>query len=133
MTNLRVTEIKAFVPSKDFEVSKQFYKDLGFTMASEGGGDAEMIRQLHIKHLRASIPVQDLVPVLKFLHSENGKHWYPAERTLMRRLSAELTKIRLEVEAVESKTYGEEQARIYQTFVVETKARAKNPPATGVH
>lgn len=40
MTNLRVTEIKAFVPSKDFEVSKQFYKDLGFTMASEGGGTA---------------------------------------------------------------------------------------------
>ena len=40
MTNLRITEIKAFVPSKDFELSKQFYKDLGFTMASEGGGVA---------------------------------------------------------------------------------------------
>ena len=40
MANLGVTEIKAFVPSKDFEQSKQFYKDLGFTMASEGGGIA---------------------------------------------------------------------------------------------
>ncbi len=40
LSNLRVTEIKAFVPAKDFEVSKQFYKDLGFTMASEGGGVA---------------------------------------------------------------------------------------------
>ncbi|WP_371736886.1 VOC family protein [Rhodoferax sp. U11-2br] len=40
MPNLKVTEIKAFVPSKDFELSKQFYKDLGFTMASEGGGIA---------------------------------------------------------------------------------------------
>jgi uncharacterized glyoxalase superfamily protein PhnB len=40
MANLRVTEIKAFVPSKDFGLSKQFYKDLGFTMASEGGGVA---------------------------------------------------------------------------------------------
>ena len=40
MSNLKVTEIKAFVPSKDFELSKQFYKDLGFTMASEGGGIA---------------------------------------------------------------------------------------------
>jgi catechol 2,3-dioxygenase-like lactoylglutathione lyase family enzyme len=40
MTKLRITEIKAFVPSKDFELSKQFYKDLGFTMASEGGGVA---------------------------------------------------------------------------------------------
>lgn len=40
MTNLRVTEIKAFVPSSDFGVSRQFYQDLGFTMASEGGGVA---------------------------------------------------------------------------------------------
>lgn len=40
MDNLRITEIKAFVPSKDFELSKRFYKDLGFTMASEGGGVA---------------------------------------------------------------------------------------------
>lgn len=40
MTNLRVTEIKAFVPAKDFALSKQFYKDLGFTMASDGGGVA---------------------------------------------------------------------------------------------
>lgn len=40
MMNLRVTEIKAFVPSKDFETSKRFYSDLGFTMASEGGGVA---------------------------------------------------------------------------------------------
>jgi len=40
LVNLQVTEIKAFVPSKDFEVSKRFYTDLGFTMASEGDGIA---------------------------------------------------------------------------------------------
>jgi uncharacterized glyoxalase superfamily protein PhnB len=38
--NLRVTEIKAFVPAKDFELSKKFYRDVGFTMTSEGGGVA---------------------------------------------------------------------------------------------
>ena len=38
--NLGVTEIKAFVPARDFSLSKQFYKDIGFTMASEGGGVA---------------------------------------------------------------------------------------------
>lgn len=37
---MRVTEIKAFVPSRNFAQSKQFYKDIGFTMASEGGGIA---------------------------------------------------------------------------------------------
>jgi hypothetical protein len=40
LPNLQVTEIKAFVPSKDFELSEQFYRDIGFTMASEGGGVA---------------------------------------------------------------------------------------------
>jgi hypothetical protein len=38
--NLGVVEIKAFVPAKDFALSQQFYKDIGFTMASEGGGVA---------------------------------------------------------------------------------------------
>ena len=38
--NLRVTEIKAFVPAKDFERSKKYYRDIGFTLASEGGGVA---------------------------------------------------------------------------------------------
>ncbi|MEQ1767312.1 MAG: VOC family protein [Methylotenera sp.] len=47
MSNLHVTEIKAFVPAKDFELSKQFYKDIGFTMASEGGG----IAYFHFEHV----------------------------------------------------------------------------------
>ena len=40
MSNLKITEIKAFVPSKNFDLSKQFYKDLGFTMASDGRASA---------------------------------------------------------------------------------------------
>ena len=47
MPTLKITEIKAFVPSKDFELSKQFYKDLGFTMASEGGG----VAYFHFDHV----------------------------------------------------------------------------------
>ncbi len=46
MPNLNVTEIKAFVPAKDFELSKRFYQDLGFTTASEGGG----IAYFHFQH-----------------------------------------------------------------------------------
>jgi catechol 2,3-dioxygenase-like lactoylglutathione lyase family enzyme len=38
--NLRAIEIKAFVPAKDFERSKRFYEDLGFTKASDGDGVA---------------------------------------------------------------------------------------------
>lgn len=40
MPNLSITEIKAFVPAKNFELSKQFYQDLGFTMASDDDGIA---------------------------------------------------------------------------------------------
>lgn len=59
MANLSITEIKAFVPSKDFEQSKQFYKDLGFTLASEGGG----IAYFHFEHV--SFLLQDYcVPAL---------------------------------------------------------------------
>lgn len=47
MANLRVTEIKAFVPAKDFALSKQFYQDLGFTMASDGDG----IAYFHCEHV----------------------------------------------------------------------------------
>ena len=47
MANLRITEIKAFVPAKDFAISKQFYKDLGFTMASEGDG----VAYFHFEHV----------------------------------------------------------------------------------
>jgi hypothetical protein len=50
---LQVTEIKAFVPAKNFELSKQFYRDIGFTMASEGGGVA------YIRFEHASFLLQD--------------------------------------------------------------------------
>jgi catechol 2,3-dioxygenase-like lactoylglutathione lyase family enzyme len=33
MGDLNAVEIKAFVPARDFALSKQFYKDLGFTVA----------------------------------------------------------------------------------------------------
>jgi hypothetical protein len=31
-TELPVTELKTFVPARDFELSKRFYVDLGFTL-----------------------------------------------------------------------------------------------------
>ncbi|MEA2938052.1 MAG: hypothetical protein QOC56_1556 [Alphaproteobacteria bacterium] len=32
MSNLTTVEAKAFVPARDFELSKQFYQDLGFVL-----------------------------------------------------------------------------------------------------
>lgn len=53
MANLRVVELKAFVPARDFELSKRFYRDIGFTMASDGGGVA------YFHHGEASFLLQD--------------------------------------------------------------------------
>jgi len=33
MRNMQTVEIKAFVPARDFALSKRFYQDLGFTLA----------------------------------------------------------------------------------------------------
>jgi len=55
MPNLRAIEIKAFVPSKDFELSKRFYQDLGFTKASDGHGVA------YFHHGHVSFLLQDFL------------------------------------------------------------------------
>ncbi|PMJ91544.1 VOC family protein [Vibrio sp. 10N.261.55.A7] len=38
MKNLEITEIKSFVPAKDFQKSKDFYQAIGFELASEFDG-----------------------------------------------------------------------------------------------
>jgi uncharacterized glyoxalase superfamily protein PhnB len=53
MPNRRVVEIKAFVPAKDFALSKRFYQDVGFTMASDNDGVA------YFHHGEASFLLQD--------------------------------------------------------------------------
>jgi len=50
---MKTVEIKAFVPAKDYQLSKQFYKDFGFEMASDEGGVA------YFKSGRSSFLLQD--------------------------------------------------------------------------
>ena len=53
MSNLRTVELKAFVPAKDYELSKRFYQDVGFQLAS----DAEGVAYFH--HGDVSFLLQD--------------------------------------------------------------------------
>lgn len=53
MANLRTVEIKAFVPARDFALSKRFYADMGFTLAS----DTEGVAYFH--HENVSFLLQD--------------------------------------------------------------------------
>ena len=55
--NLRSVEAKAFVPAKDFESSKRFYRDLGFTLVwstddlayFRHGASAFLLQDFHVK------------------------------------------------------------------------------------
>ena len=53
MKTLNTIELKAFVPARDFEISKRFYQDIGFTMASDSDGIA------YFHHKNVSFLLQD--------------------------------------------------------------------------
>jgi len=59
---LEALEIKAFVPARDFELSKQFYQDLGFSMPSDEAGIA------YFHHGDCSFLLQDFYEAV---HAEN--------------------------------------------------------------
>jgi hypothetical protein len=67
--NLATVEVKAFVPARDFELSKQFYQDLGFDMAwsSEGlayfchGDSAFLLQNYYVKEHADSFMMHLLV------------------------------------------------------------------------
>jgi hypothetical protein len=59
MSTLNTIELKAFVPAKDFELSKQFYRDIGFMMASDSDGIAYFHDQ-NVSFLRQNFYVKEL-------------------------------------------------------------------------
>ncbi|GAA3562463.1 MAG: VOC family protein [Pseudomonadales bacterium] len=61
--NTTAVEIKAFVPARDFALSKQFYQDLGFELRSDGGGVA------YFAHGNTSFLLQD------FYQSEHASNF----------------------------------------------------------
>ena len=62
MSNMTAVEIKAFVPARDFALSKRFYEDLGFTVASSSDGIA------YLRHGETSFLLQDFY---EEIHAEN--------------------------------------------------------------
>jgi hypothetical protein len=69
MTNLATVELKAFVPSKDFELCKQFYQDLGFTVewSNEGlayihhGESKFLLQKYYVKEFAENLMMHLLV------------------------------------------------------------------------
>lgn len=76
-SNFNTVEIKAFVPAKDFKLSQQFYRDLGFTMASEGGGIAYFHHGDHCAFLLQDFFVQEFADNLQMhLLVEDVQAWW---------------------------------------------------------
>ena len=69
MQNLNVIEMKAFVPARDFELSKHFYQDVGFTLHSDGDGVASfrygsacfLLQRFYVKELAENLMLHLLV------------------------------------------------------------------------
>lgn len=67
--NLRAVEIKAFIPARDFALSKRFYQDIGFELASDSNGvayfhhgDASFLLQdFHVEALASNLTMHLLV------------------------------------------------------------------------
>ena len=82
MVNLKIREIKPFVPAKDVECSKRFYQLIGFELVSEFGDIA------YFKLGACSFLLQDFYkPVhsnnfMMHLLVEDAQHWYEHIQTL---------------------------------------------------
>lgn len=59
MGTLKTIELKAFVPAKDFELSKRFYQDFGFTLVSDSNGVA-YFRHENVSFLLQNFYVKEL-------------------------------------------------------------------------
>lgn len=76
MINLKTIEIKAFIPAKDFELSKAFYQDLGFTKASDSGGIAYFYFENCSFLLRDVCDAEQIMPYMIHLLVEDAHSWH---------------------------------------------------------
>jgi hypothetical protein len=75
MSNLRTVELKPFVPAKDFDFSKRFYRDIGFTLGSDAGGIAYFHHE-NVSFLLQNFYVKELADNLMLhLLVENADPW----------------------------------------------------------
>ena len=78
MSNLKTVELKAFIPSKDFETSKNFYSEIGFKKASDEGGIAYfhsgscsfLLQDFYDKSLAENLMMHLLVEDIKSWHEQ---------------------------------------------------------------
>ncbi|PID46300.1 MAG: glyoxalase [Proteobacteria bacterium] len=78
MPNLNTVEIKAFLPAKDFDKSKQFYEHIGFIKASDSDGVAYfrhgncsfLLQDFYVKEFAENLVIHLLVEDIKSWHTQ---------------------------------------------------------------
>ena len=76
MSSLNTIELKAFVPAKDFELSKQLYQDIGFTLASDTDGIAYFHHE-NVSFLLQNFYMKELTEnLMMHLLVENVDAWW---------------------------------------------------------
>ena len=81
MSNLKTVELKAFIPSKDYNISKQFYTEIGFTKASDADGIAYfncgncsfLLQDFYDKSLAENLMMHLLVEDIESWHEQVTK------------------------------------------------------------
>jgi len=85
---MKTIEIKAFIPSKDYKLSKQFYQDLGFELVSDSDGIAyfkscnsgfllqDFYEEEHAKHFMMHLLVEDIEQLHSTLKSSGIEEKY---------------------------------------------------------
>lgn len=92
--SLMASELKPFVPARDFAVSKRFYTDLGFTQVSEGGGIAAfrlgaacfLLQDYYVKEFAENLQLHLLVKDVEAWHAH-------AENALKERYGVRVTSL----------------------------------------
>lgn len=78
---MQVEDIRAFVPSKDFEKSKLFYQALGFELTFESGGVAEfengecsfLLQDFYNEEFSNNLMLQLVVSSIELVHEQIQK------------------------------------------------------------
>jgi len=78
LPRLRSVELKAFVPARDFALSRRFYQDIGFTLASDSGGIAYfhhgecsfLLQDFHVEALAHNFMMHLLVEDVDAWHAQ---------------------------------------------------------------
>jgi len=77
LPNLAVVELKPFVPAREYALSRQFYRDIGFTLASDGEGIAYfhhgetsfLLQDFYVKELADNLMLHLLVADVDAWHA----------------------------------------------------------------